>query len=208
MKSVKLLSFSFILTLCFIYTAEAQTTRSGVKGGINFSNLFVDEATKDYTRTGFHIGVYGQFLNVMEEYGVQPELLFNTKGGRADYDLTGNNGELRYNLNYIDVPILAVFKLGDAADLHFGPYVGYLVNASISASGDFGPEYTNLDKGSFNNFDYGLAGDFGLNFGELSVGVRYNLGLRRVADSAEGDMFFGNSKNSVGQIFLAYNMNY
>lgn len=191
-----------------MYFTEAQTARSGIKGGINFSNLFIDEATKDYTRTGFHIGVYGQFLNAFEQFGIQPELLFNTKGGRADYDMTANNGELRFNLNYIDVPILAVWKLGDAADLRLGPYISYLVNASISASGDFGPEYTNLDKGSFNAFDYGLSGDFGLNFGEMSLGVRYNLGFRRVADTAEGRFFLGNSKNSLGQIFLAYNMNY
>lgn len=208
MKTTKRLIAVLVLVLIWEFAAEAQTARSGIKGGVNFSNLFIDEADRDYTRTGFHIGVFGQFLNSMEQFGVQPELLFNTKGGRADYVLAGNNGELRFNLNYIDVPVLAVFKLGDAADLHLGPYVSYLVSSSLSAKGDFGDEYTTLDKGSFNAFDYGLAGDFGLNFGELSIGVRYNLGLRRIADSAASELFLGNSKNSVGQIFLAYNMNY
>jgi hypothetical protein len=99
-----------------------------------------------------------------------------------------------------------VFKLGESAEIHVGPYVSYLLNANISHDGDLGSGVDDLDKDNFKSFDYGLSGGFGLNFGNVQVGARYNYGLAKIADDNDAKTFLGDSKNSVAQLYVALNL--
>jgi len=184
--------------------ANAQM-RAGVKGGLNVSNLYLDDIDDENARYGFNVGVYGQVFST-ETFAIQPELMFSTKGARAEYggiiDQT-----VKFNLNYLDLPVLAVFKLGDAAEIHIGPYASYLLNANISTSGDLGNGSDDVDRDNLKSFDFGLAGGFGLNFGAMQVGARYNLGLTEIADSDVARTLIGDAKNSCAQLYLAFNFN-
>lgn len=206
-KKIKILSVSLLfsaLGVIFTETASAQT-RAGVKGGLNVSNLYIDDVNDENARFGFNVGVYGQVLS-SDVFAIQPELLFSTKGSKAEY--TGLVDQtVKYNLNYLDLPVLAVFKLGKSAEIHVGPYVSYLLNANISYSGDVANGDDEIDKDNLKSFDYGLAGGFGLNFGAVQVGARYNYGLVKIADSNAAEAVIGDSKNSVAQLYLALNLN-
>jgi hypothetical protein len=149
--------------------------------------------------------VYGQIFS-SDVFTIQPELLFSTKGTKAEYGGAAFDQEVKFNLNYLDLPVLAVFKLGKAAEIHVGPYVSYLLNANISHDGDLGSGVDDLDRGNFKAFDYGLSGGFGLNFGGIQVGARYNYGLAEIADGNDAEVFLGDSKNSVAQIYVALNL--
>jgi hypothetical protein len=177
-----------------------------VKGGLNVSNLYVDEVDDENARFGINLGVYGQVFS-SDVFAIQPELLFSTKGSKIEYGGSIFDQTLTYNLNYLDLPVLAVFKLGDAAEIHVGPYVGYMLSANISHDGDLGSGVDQLDRDDLNTFDYGLSGGFGLNFGMFQVGGRYNYGLAKLADSDLAELAFGDAKNSVAQIYLAVNLN-
>lgn len=187
-------------------TRSASGPRAGIKGGLNISNFITDEPHDRHTLVGFHAGVYGQ-LFVNEGFAIQPEINYSTKGN----EITSNFGiidhETKFNLHYIDVPVLAVFKLGDVVEIHAGPYWAYLVSANIDTDGDLGDGFTELNRDSFENWDYGLVGGIGFNFNNVQLGARYNCGLNNIAESAGARQLLGSkSKNSVGQIYLAFNL--
>ncbi len=208
MTTINIKSF-YIVALIFGTGIMASTTvsaqmRAGVKGGLNVSNLYIDDVNDENARYGFNAGIYGQVFST-DFFAIQPELLFSTKGSKADYDGLFDQ-TVKYNLNYLDLPVLAVFKLGKSAEIHVGPYVSYLLGANISYSGDVANGDDEIDKDNLKSFDYGLAGGFGLNFGAVQIGARYNYGLAEIADSDGAKAVLGDSKNSVAQLYLSFNL--
>ncbi|MEJ1240738.1 porin family protein [Chryseolinea sp. T2] len=205
-KRFKLLSlFALVaIVLAGISDANAQI-RAGVKGGLNVSNLYSDDIDDKNARYGFNAGLYGQVFST-ETFAIQPELLYSTRGTRAEYggiiDQT-----VKFNLNYLDLPVLAVFKLGDAAEIHLGPYVSYLLSSNIKYSGDVVNGTDEINRDNLKHFDFGVSGGFGLNFGPAQVGARYNLGLTEIADSDLARRTIGDAKNSCAQLYLAFNLN-
>lgn len=203
-KILSALMLFFLLGALLTNTAFAQA-RAGVKGGLNVSNLYIDDVHDENARYGFNVGLYGQLLS-SDRFALQPELLYSTKGSKAFYDNGIATQTIKYNLNYLDVPVLAVFKLGNSAEIHIGGYASYLLSANVTYDGDFANGSEEIDKDQLKSYDYGVAGGFGLNFGPAQVGVRYNYGLVKIADSDAARLFLGDSKNSVAQVYLALNL--
>ncbi|MEJ7646323.1 MAG: porin family protein [Chryseolinea sp.] len=203
-KITTLLVLLTVLTLGWTNRADAQA-RMGVKGGLNVSNLYVDDVDDENARFGFNVGVYGQIFS-NDVFALQPELLFSTKGSKNEFKnaFFGIDQTVKFNLNYIDLPVLAVIKLGESAEIHVGPYASYLVNANVDYSGNINAN-DELDKDDFSAFDFGLTGGIGFNFGAMQVGARYNYGLVKVADSNGGEALLGDAKNSNAQLYLAFN---
>ena len=185
--------------------AQNSTARGGIKGGLNVSNLYSDEIDDENARYGLNVGVYGQFLS-SEVFAIQPELLFTTKGAQADYNGLFGNQTAKFNLNYLELPVLAVFKLGSSAEIHAGGYAAYLLSANIKYEGDFSNGIDQLDRDQFKHGDAGLVGGFGLNFGAVQVGARYNYGLVEIADTNSSRNVLGDSKNSCATVYLAFNL--
>src|SRR5688572_8619351 len=133
----KVLSFILFTTILGFVASEqatAQTTprRAGIKGGLNASNLYIDDVDDENARIGYNVGLFGELVST-ETFGLQAELLYSTKGSKNMYDAPFDQ-EIQYNLNYLDLPLLAVFKLG-AVDLQVGAYGSYLLNANIEYEG-------------------------------------------------------------------------
>jgi hypothetical protein len=208
-KSKIFISFLLVFVLASVTRvalAQDNGLRVGIKGGLNVTNLYVDDLDDENPRYGFHLGVYTQLFE-SDVFAIQPEILYSTKGAKAE----GDDGSADFNLNYIDIPVLAVFKLGDAAEIHVGPYFGYLLNANIDfdADGPIGFEPDELDRDDFKAWDYGLSAGIGFNAGPVQIGARYNYGLQKVADSdAEfWEGVLGDAKNSNAQLYISFNFN-
>lgn len=211
-KSRLFISFLLVFVLAsFTRVALAQDSdnsfRVGIKGGLNVTNLYVEEDDVDdeNARYGFHLGLYTQLFE-SDIFAIQPELLYSTKGTRTTYDVIGFDGDVKFNLNYLDIPVLAVFKLGDAAEIHIGPYFGYLISASSDVDGDF-DDYEELDRDDYKAWDYGLSGGVGFNAGPVQIGARYNYGLQKIADSDGANAALGDAKNSNAQLYVSFNFN-
>lgn len=201
---VNVLFFSVLISNLTVLKASAQTTaRTGIKGGLNASTLYLDNVNDRNERIGFHVGVFTQ-IPVASFFAIQPELQYSTKGVSADYDLLGANGRNTFKLNYVELPVLATFKLGNAVDLQAGPYASYLVNSKVSTDGDFGSTYQNVNRDNFNKFDYGIAGGLNIYFGTVLLGLRYGQGLQAVAKDGPAKLLMGNAKNAVGQVSLGF----
>ena len=180
--------------------------KAGIKGGLNVSNFTSGEQISDKNaRYGFHAGVFGQ-LFVNEGFAIQPELNYSTKGNKVTLEYGVIDQETKFNLQYIDMPVLAVFKLGNAVEIQAGPYWAYLLGANIDTDGDLGDGFKDLSRKNFDNWDYGLAGGIGFNFGNVQLGARYNYGLNKIANSEGAKRILGGAKNSAGQIYLAFNL--
>lgn len=207
MKTKQFVStFAIALGLfCSAQFVQAQEVRgrTGIRAGFNASNLYIKDVSDRNPRYGFHGGLFTQVPIIKGILYLQPEIGYSTKGVTARYNILNTfTGENSFKLDYLEVPVLATFKLGNFVDLHGGVYGGFLTNASVVSKGDIGFSSTVLNRDNFNSFDYGLAAGLSIYFGKFMLGTRYNYGLRPVAYTNAAKVFLGDSKNSAAQVSL------
>jgi hypothetical protein len=211
--SGKLLNISFLAVALFLVShisfAQNKDTqpRFGIKGGVNLANLYIDNVNDEQAKWGLHAGIWAK-APLGEFFAIQPELLWSSKGTRlASYNNIPftQDGTIRFNLNYVDLPVLASLTLGPIS-LQAGPYVSYLVNANVKNLREDLTTGTavDLDRGDFHSFDYGLSGGIALDIKGFQLGARYNHGLREVGKSDIAGQLTTNSKNAVAQVFVAF----
>ena len=191
------------LILCSIL-AKAQTDQNGFKASLNLSNLYVDEVNDENTKPGFAVGVYFR-KGLSDQISIQPEINYSLKGSQINYDggfFTGS-GKYRYNLSYIEIPVLANIHVGESLYFSAGPYIATLIAAKVKDVDGDGSinSVEEYDRDDFNTFDYGVAAGVGFDFDGGTAGVRYNYGLVNVAPDDRG---LDNGKNSVLQFFIGF----
>ena len=108
--SLKIIAVSFLILTFWQTSAFAQDSnpiRFGIKGGVNFSNLYVEDADDTKMRTGFNVGLFSK-LPITSYFAVQPEIYYTSKGGEVVYDNSFVDGTAGFHLNYIEVPLMLV----------------------------------------------------------------------------------------------------
>lgn len=198
--------------------AQAQNLNPGphfgIKGGLNLSQLFVDQPNvqDENIKAGLHFGVFSK-IPITNNLALQPELLYTNQGSRVNYgqstieDLLGiEPGEVRYNLNYIQLPVALAINLGPL-NIHAGPYLSYLVSANITdlnATDLSTNQLVDLNEDDFHRWDYGVLVGVGVDIQNISLGVRYNHGLKEVGNTNLAGALTNNSRNAVGQIYIGF----
>jgi hypothetical protein len=228
-KHILKISAAFVLALVFTFVSSdifAQTrvqprmgdiskTQFGIKGGLNLSNLTnpPQGITGNRMKLGFHGGIYLKAA-ATDVFAIQPELLYSSMGSQRDYA----GGSSRFNLNYLQLPVMAMFHVTPGFNIHAGPYVSYLINANVVATdnstgappvaGWGANDLNNLNRNNFAQFDYGVGVGVGFDIRPINVFARYNIGLQDVnRTTAENDPAFrttGGSRNSVIQVGLGF----
>jgi hypothetical protein len=203
-----------VLTSAGLYAQEQQspegnnlTAKFGIKGGINFTNLYVADVSRENMKIGFNAGLFAK-LPITKGFSIQPELLYTVKGAKDTYsNFIQGNGEYRYNLNYLELPVLAVVNLAKNFNLHAGGYAAYLVSATVKDVRSDGTIVgaKELRADDFKRFDYGLVGGLGIDITNFTIGARYNYGLSSIgkAGSLSGSLT-KNSKNSAISVYLGF----
>lgn len=208
--------FTVIIALVFSVNAiQAQVNDSaaqfGVKGGVNFSNMYTDDVDDENVLTSFNAGVYFN-LPVSDLFSIQPEVLYSRKGAELRYDNVFASGSAKFNLNYIEVPVLLKINVTDNFNIHAGPYFAYLIDSKITNDGDGGAFdfESNFDNDDFNKFDAGIAAGIGFDFDSFGIGARYNYGLSTIGKerTVAGETYrVPDSKNSTISVYLAVRLN-
>jgi len=188
-------------------TEDAPKAKFGIKGGYNLTTLYSSDVSTDHMKSGFNAGVYAK-LPVTKGFSIQPEVLYSLKGAKADYDnFVQGSGEYRFNLGYIEVPVLAVVNLAPNFSLQAGGYAAYLVNAKVKNVDDQGTIQgtTDLSADDFKRFDFGLVGGAAFDIQNFTLGARYNYGLTQIGKSGSlaGDLA-GNSKNAGFSFYVGF----
>ena len=204
-----------LVIACSIGSAYAQEQQAagensispkfGIKAGVNLANLYVDNIEDENMKVGLNAGLVAK-IPLVKGLSIQPELLFSSKGAKLRYNSLFGSGEYRFNLNYVELPLLAVVNIAKNLNVHAGAYGSYLVSVNTKDLDDDGTvtDISKLNAENFNRFDYGLVGGLGVDVSNFSIGARYNYGLREVGKANEGgaSRFTQNSKNSVIALYI------
>ncbi len=131
----------------------------GIKGGLNMYNIYNDNSTKYDQRTGFHFGLLGH-IHINSQWALQPEIVYSAQGAK--------DGSTKYNLDYINVPVLLQYMFDNGFRLQGGPQLGLLVRAD--------------NKSNYNPIDLGISIGASYIFPPTAFGLdaRYNLGLSNI----------------------------
>ncbi|WP_027125177.1 porin family protein [Gelidibacter mesophilus] len=198
MKNLILATTVALLSATTIYAQSDDTgPQFGVKGGVNLSNVTGDDVNDSELLTSFHLGVFME-LPISERFSFQPEVLYSGQG------FAGLDNEVEYQLDYIQVPLLAKVYLVKGLYAEAGPQFGFKVKEEIDYKlGADGGEIE-IDDSYIKNFNTDLALGAGYKFDNgLSVSARYNLGLTKIF---KDDTLLENidAKNSVWQFGVGY----
>ena len=186
-KSILFLATLVLLVCTFNTPCSAQKDRGsngsqiGIKGGVNFSDLYTENADNSKMITGFNIGVFSK-LQISDNFAFQPELYFTTKGAEVTYNNAFVNGTARFRLDYLEIPLLLVVNVTDNFNIHVGPYAAYLLSGTVKNQSNvtlFNFE-DNIDTRDYNRLDAGIAAGAGFDFRSVSFGARFNYGLTKV----------------------------
>jgi hypothetical protein len=186
---------------------SALSTKFGIKGGLNLTNLHSNEFADNHLKAGFNAGIFSK-IPITQGFSIQPELLYSVKGSKSDYNnFVQGSGEYRFNLGYVEMPILGVVNLTKNFNIHLGGYGAYLTNANIKDVNSQGSikGITDLNANNFNRWDFGLAGGVGFDIQNFLIGARYNYGLTDVGHSGNltGDVM-GHAKNNGLNIYVGF----
>jgi len=163
---------------CLIIASFGQVD-IGVKFGLNFANVNNMNSYSGLNRLGYNTGVVTR-INISKQFKLQPELLYSAKGFRYHpYSYPGSGTDLgSIRLNYLSLPVLGSFSVGQGFSLLFGPEFDMLLHANSVLH----PYEGNVTK-YYNHFGVGF--DAGVSYrlvGGLGVEARYNYGLSHVAN--------------------------
>ena len=207
-NSKKLIFASLALGLMSISGMQAQEKIAsyGFKGGLNFSNLYTDKVDDNNVLTGFNAGLYAKFP-IAKGIAIQPEISYTTKGAELVYNNAFVKGTAKFNVNYIEVPVLLVMNITDNFNVHVGPYAAYMVSGKTSNDSNLMSTQRDLDTDDFNKFDAGLAGGLGIDLDAVNFGVRYNYGLTKIDKESNTNFISSDAKNSVLSVYVGLRLN-
>lgn len=177
----------FALAAMGLSANAQQVVKFGPKAGVNIANLNGLEDTD--MKVGFHVGAFAEIF-FTDKFALQPELLYSAQGAKA------SEGDVKTNLDFINIPIMAKYYVIDNLAVEAGPYVGFLMKAELKGDGgslDIKDEMNSVD------FGLGLGASYSLDNGFFG-GARYNFGFSDLPKDNEGDAV----KNGVIQISVGY----
>ena len=147
----------------------------GLKAGANYSNVY-DSKGEDFVADAKFGLVGGAFISIPfgKYFGIQPEVLFSQKGYKAMGTFLGSTYSMTRTTDYIDVPLLLVFKPIENISIVFGPQYSYLLKqkdaftgGTISSTQEQIYTNDNIRKNTFC-----LTGGLDLNMNHIILGLR------------------------------------
>jgi len=129
------------------------------------------------------------------------------KGSELTYN-SFVNGKASFSLNYIEMPVLAIINLTKIINIYGGVYIATLTSVVVKnkSNVDLFNFENELKKSDFETYDWGLVGGAGLDFNKISLGIRYEYGMKAVGKERAflGQTYrFPDARNSTVQIYLS-----
>jgi len=177
----KLFLLAGIMVL-FVASSVNGQLKYGVKAGFNLANVSGDEFGNTDSKIGGALGVFARF-DLSDKIQFQPELMYSQQG------TTANNVDV--NINYLNVPLMFKYLIGNGINIQAGPQLGLLMSAKADDE-DIKDDCKGMDLGL--NIGLGYELEMGLGFD-----LRYGLGLSQIPDYDDAD-----AKNSVIQLTVGY----
>lgn len=186
-----------ILGLTLLSSCVCQNI--GLKAGPNISTISGDDTGNLDPKIGFFVGGHADLCLTEDVFTITPEIQFSRQGAKYN-DSDGFDGE--FELDYVNVPVLAKVNLSEELMIEAGPHLGFLVSAK--------DKYESPAESGTDDIKDDLKGiDFGANIGLFyqfnngwNLGARYSQGLTNINDfEGSGDI---KNRNSVLQFSLGF----
>jgi hypothetical protein len=183
---------------------DFYSPKIGLEIGGNVSNQ-INSNNSDYSTGslgGLNAGLTFD-LPIIYPFSFAPEVLYSQKG----YEATTTNGIFTQRTHFIDVPLLAKFKVGPMFNFYIGPQLSYLLSTTNTYDDGF---VVSSEKSYENNNGHKsyLDGVLGVSFDitrSVDLHARYTLDLQRT--DAQGDTFVPAYRNQVWQFGIGFRLN-
>lgn len=181
-------------------------------------NIFTLTGSGNKTRAGLAAGVEAEY-GVAENFGVTLGALYSMQGTKQEGSDSGVRTGVKFNLDYINIPILAQYYVIPGLAIKAGVQFGFVVrnkvklDTAITGVGGFSEEgsvnefldaFKGLpgvdipDNAKLNKFDFAIPVGLSYEYHNFVLDARYNIGLSKTIKSVD------KGKNSVFQITLGY----
>lgn len=178
MKKV-MLAVAFVMLVAVASAQENATSASfGVKAGVNLANLHYksgDDTENGDIKAGVHAGVFAR-LSIAPSLAFQPELLYSMEGARDSED----DEEVKFNLHYIQLPLMLQFGSTSGFYAEIGPGLGYVTSGKVKTE-FLGEEIEEDVKDELEKLN--ITGNVGVGYAlqnGFGVGVRYAHGFSKL----------------------------
>jgi hypothetical protein len=194
MKMLKIICFVTVAAGLLAAPVLAGPLGKTVKGGISYAKVTNDVGGDSDSEMGYVLGL-AMTYDLIPGLSLQPELLYVQQGGKYDIALVDEggmpvgNGELIWDLDYIQVPVLARISLpllGTAIPtIIAGPALAFNLSSDYTQKMSGEEVSGNIDD--ISSTDLSLIIGAGMKLGAGPAGaileVRYNHGLTNLNDS-------------------------
>ncbi|TAJ12985.1 PorT family protein [Marinilabiliaceae bacterium JC017] len=179
MKKLLFVLFAMALTAG---TFAQDRIAVGLKTGFNstkikLSDIPSGEDIKTEAKSGFLIGAYGR-LRLLGNLSFQPEMYYAKKTSKFSY--MGQSFDNTYHT--WDIPLLAHLQVADLKVARVYGVAGPVASIIANSKSDM-PE---LEEIKNSNWTFQAGG--GVEFGRLSLDVRYEWGLKDITDLKDADL--------------------
>ncbi|MDZ7847749.1 MAG: porin family protein [Owenweeksia sp.] len=177
---------------------SAQNFDMGLKGGVNFVEVdlgrfspakAIDKLKSDEPGVGYHAGIYTRFN--MGIFFIQPEAVYSQLHQRLS--AVSKDGEEPLNIRFsrVDIPVLAGLNLGP-----------FRLGAGLVGSFPLKEGQSGFNQ-SLNKVAVGYQYGIGLDVSNLSLDVRYESSLTKMADQIEINNTAYQFKTRTDQIIIS-----
>lgn len=190
MKKIILAAIVMMVSLSTFAQREPGTVTIQPRIGVSAADFNNTDDTS--ARVGMVAGAEVEYY-VNNIVGIATGLLYSQQGAELD---TNNAADVKFKIDYINVPIIANIYVWKGLALKAGLQPGININSKFSgARGDIKTE-VDMDV---NTFDISIPAGISYDFGRLVLDARYNFGLLKIFDDDYLD-----SKNLTFQLAIGY----
>ncbi len=183
---MKKVILSTLLLVAIASVSQAQGVRLGFKAGANLNKISSSQSFNDGFDLSYQLGGFLE-VDFNKKWGIQPELLwsqsvtkpsnFKTLYASVSNPTLNNNDNIK--LDYLSIPLLLRYNIGNILTLNVGPQYSILINK----------DKTLLQNGqsAFKDGDFAMVAGAQLNFKFLRIYGRYNVGLQNLNDVSNSE---------------------
>lgn len=197
------------LMLLLPNSSLAKGITGGLKIGMNSANLH-GEAVKKLkeevgeelqSKWGLCAGGFIRF-NIGKIFAIQPEFLYTMKGAKFEETVLDEAMKYTMNLSYLEIPVFVKLMIPTPGGIKPSLFAGPAVAIKLSGKTKLkyaGQTIEEEDVENMKDTDFGLIIGAGVDFGKLTVDLRYVLGLTAIEEEAEFE-----TKNGVISLIVGY----
>ena len=207
MKKMMMIAAMMIAAISVNAQNEVGQITLQPKVGMNIASY---TGSGNKSRVGLAAGLEAEY-GLAENFGVTVGALYSMQGAKAD----GYGAEVKFNTDYINIPILAQYYPIKGLAIKAGVQFGFIVRqkAKIDVQGiqfadgtideffdwfnEHSPAAGEYPEGKLNKFDFSIPVGLSYEYASFVLDARYNIGASKVIKNYKGN-------NSVFQITLGY----